>query len=191
MTERLRNLTSGDNVFIDVKHGPVFHAKVYCKLIIASNSAPQITTDQADSSRLLRIDVARNVDNTDDPDWAKRLEKELPQFLYDCRLAYQAKCPKHGKIYVDKSTETLGVQSMTANDEAIDILEEHFIKDPNGFVPSHLVTEVFRANRSIHPEAFKKELSKMGGNYDSHRHSTHKGTKRGWKGIRRALDVIQ
>ena len=107
MSETVRNFTSGDSVVVEFKGESPFATEMYLKFIIGSNHEPQITSGGADTSRLIHIQVKENTDKKDDPEWADRLKKELPFFLYDCMQLYKEKCPNHGKILLSEDTHEL------------------------------------------------------------------------------------
>lgn len=118
MTGILRNVVSGDPIAIEAKGRDAFNAVVHVKLFIASNYKPEITSQQADTSRLIWIEVASSK-NTDDPAWEERLYHELPYFLYSCREAYARVCQKQGQI-------TLSSASIELLQDAVHSIEEEF-----------------------------------------------------------------
>lgn len=109
-SEVLRNMTSGDYVECERKGQDPFKAKIKVKLMIASNSEPQIGDEGADTSRLIRIDVAP-VTGDFYPNFYRSLKEELPFFLYDCKQMYKILCPDKQKILLSEKTKELVQQS--------------------------------------------------------------------------------
>jgi len=118
MQEKLRNVTSGDQVQVERKGQDAVTKKLSVKLIIGSNYDPDITSARSDTSRLLYMTIDESK-NKNDPAWATQLANELPYFLDACRAAYAALCPNHGKLPVDDAMREL------VNDRA-DSYEEEF-----------------------------------------------------------------
>jgi putative DNA primase/helicase len=97
MGELVRNWTSGDTIPIEQKHQPIFSAPVRVKLIVGSNSSPDLTSGRADLSRLIYLPV-KSSEVLDDSTWGDKLTAQLPSYLWQCRESYQKLCPKNGNI---------------------------------------------------------------------------------------------
>jgi hypothetical protein len=121
MSEILRNIVSGDPVPIERKGEDPFTAILRVRLFIASNTAPEITDEGANSSRLLRVDVDKRL--SDEAGWEDKLEQEMPYFLYACRAAYQELCPDHGAIRLGTKAKKLITESATADSQWDEILQ--------------------------------------------------------------------
>jgi hypothetical protein len=147
MREYVRNWTSGDAVPIEIKHGPIFSAPLRVKLLIASNPRPELSSQAADVSRMIYIEVAPS-ETKDDPTWGERLCAELPHFLWRCRAVYEDVCPHHGNIPLAESTKRLIAETaMSFEDEFYDIFEAHFEVAPGESVPAREVAEILRSKR--------------------------------------------
>jgi hypothetical protein len=126
MTEIVRNCTSGDSVLVEFKNQTPFTAVMRVKLFVASNSRPSFTSQAADTSRIIYVEVAPTK-TKDDPEWEKRLTTELPQFLWECRKAYQALCPRGGDIDLSEKTKELTLDSVASFEEPyLELFEAHF-----------------------------------------------------------------
>jgi hypothetical protein len=97
MSEFVRNISSGDLVPIERKGVDAFSAELNARLIVASNSAPDLTSGNADLSRLIYLKVAPSLVK-DDPTFEQRLIDEYPHFVAHCLADYQELAPKHGLI---------------------------------------------------------------------------------------------
>lgn len=132
MTELVRNWTSGDPVQIEPKGEPPFSAKLNCKLIVASNSRPELTGQNSDMSRMLYIEV-RESPVKDDPKWPAKLAEELPAFLDACRALYREKVPHKGKIPLNAESKALCQGAANEfEEEWEDAFEACFIKSDEG-----------------------------------------------------------
>lgn len=126
MTEIVRNCTSGDPVLVEFKNQTPFSAVIRVKLFVASNARPAFTSQAADTSRIIYIEVAPTK-TKDDPEWEARLSNELPQFLWSCRNAYKTLCPKGGDIVLSDRTNQLTSDSVASFEEPfLDLFERHF-----------------------------------------------------------------
>jgi hypothetical protein len=103
MNDRVREATSGDISVIEPKGRTPYSKALNLKMIVLSNFFPAVTSQRADISRLLPINVAPTT-STNDPSWATRLKAELPHFLWACREAYTRLCPNHGNLPIDQAT---------------------------------------------------------------------------------------
>lgn len=117
MTEFIRNVTGGDPVPIEFKNKTPFTTNLRCKLFIASNSKPELTSQQSDLSRMIYIEVAPSK-NTDDPSWEQRLMDEMPGFLFACREEYRRRCPRGGDILVSEGSRRLQEEAAAAFEES-------------------------------------------------------------------------
>jgi hypothetical protein len=106
MSAMVRNITSGDVVPVEFKGMGAFTTRMHVKLFIHSNCNPITSTERADQSRMILIEVAETP-TRDDPGWSQRLKNELSAFLYSCRKAYERLCPRGGDIVVSETTVAL------------------------------------------------------------------------------------
>lgn len=111
MSELFRTMTSGDVVPIEFKNEGFVNIPMYLKLFIASNEMPYVSSDTADLSRLLVVEVNQVTKRKTDPEWKKKLRAELPAFLASCKEAYQNLCPDHGDIAMSETSIALRDQS--------------------------------------------------------------------------------
>jgi putative DNA primase/helicase len=149
MTEHVRNWTGGDHVQVEFKGKTPFSVPMRVKLLIASNSSPEITSQYADTSRLILIEVSRSC-NTNDPSWVARLRAELPYFLHHCRLDYAELCPNEGEIRLSDSSKQLREDATASLEERWEsIFDASFIAEPNETLPANVVRQEFR--ESEHP----------------------------------------
>ena len=110
MTEVFRSIVSGDRVPVERKGKDAVMKKLYCRVIIASNHRPELTSGGADLSRLILIDVKASK-TKNDPLWEDRLIAEMPQLLHKANTAYAKKCPNRGDIKLSDETSKLNRQA--------------------------------------------------------------------------------
>ena len=145
MREFVRNWTSGDPVPVEFKHQTPFMAVLRVKLFVASNPQPDLTSQVADTSRMILIEVAPT-ETKDDPTWAARLKAELPAFLWACREVYQALCPKHGNIPIAETTKELLEDATVAFEETShDIFDVYFEVAPGEKVAAKVVANILES----------------------------------------------
>jgi putative DNA primase/helicase len=129
MSEFIRNSTSGDFVPVEFKGKTTFAARMYVKLFIASNMPPEVSSQKADQSRMILIEVAPSKEK-DDPSWASRLETELPAFLFSCQEVYARLCPRRGDIRVSDRSKELQEAAAAAFEERFhDVFDRYFVVD--------------------------------------------------------------
>ena len=116
MTEFVRNCTSGDPVPVEFKGQTPFSWDMYVKLFVASNPKPSFTSQGADTSRVIYIEVAESK-SKNDPNWSDQLEAELPGFLFACRKEYERLCPNHGDIQINDTSSNLINEAASAFEE--------------------------------------------------------------------------
>jgi hypothetical protein len=142
MSEILRNITSGDSVPIEFKGKPAFTAAIRLKLLIASNSRPELTGGNADKSRLLLIEVAPSR-KTDDPAWLGQLEEQMPGFIWHCLDTYKRLVPHHGNIPVPAIIqEQVDDAAACFEDEYTAAFADLFDLDEKSFLRAHTVREL-------------------------------------------------
>ncbi len=165
MSEVVRNCTSGDPVMVEFKGETPFSQRMRIKLVIASNLKPKSSSQASDKSRLLYIEVAP-AKNTDDPGWGRRLQEQLPGFLYDCRLAYRSQCPNGGDILVSDRTKALSQEAAASLEEEFAALfEDNFKVDPSGRVDAAIMVARLKSARlnNHQPGDFKAWMERTHG----------------------------
>lgn len=122
---RIKSLVAGDTVDINVKNEKQFSSRIYSKLIVASNFAPQINyNDFSERSRLLYLSIRSFGDRRGDPHFETNLGQEMGHFLWSCRNSYADLCPTNAEINVPPSMD----RSIAINCSSMDTdLIEEFI----------------------------------------------------------------
>lgn len=88
--DNIKQLTGGDTTSIEGKGENSFTGKIYSKLLVTSNFHPKINPEnQAQMSRLIKIEVAPQVEAKKDSGFETRLQAEIYAFLYKCRDAFE------------------------------------------------------------------------------------------------------
>lgn len=171
MQEKLRNVTSGDNVFVERKGKDGISKKLNIKLIVGSNFYPRITGARADMSRLVLLEVEASK-KKDDPQWEHRLREELPAFLNACRESYAKLCPHHGKLPLDDAMRALVSEQAESYEEEFEHAFNAWFtltRDPADKAPSGPIFKRATARGPLDMgwsqekyEAFKSYLQRMG-----------------------------
>lgn len=85
----IKQLTGGDTTSIEGKGENSFTGRIYSKVLVTSNYAPKINLElQAETSRLIKLDVSPQLDTKKDAQFEQRLAKEFYAFLSKCQNAY-------------------------------------------------------------------------------------------------------
>jgi hypothetical protein len=100
---RIHSLLGGDLVNIEYKGLHSFTAKIYSKLIIASNMAPEIDVNKASElTRLIYLEIKPLDSIKPDPLYEQRLIEQAPHFLHYCRSVYAKYCTNGVSIDLPK-----------------------------------------------------------------------------------------
>jgi hypothetical protein len=166
MSELVRNITSGDVCTIEEKFQPIYSKEIRVRLAIASNIEPEITGQRSDTSRLAWIKVSRS-QNTDDPNWERKLREQWPHFLWECKRTYDQICPHNGDIPINNRTKML-VATSSADFESLfaDIFEEEFLLDPLASVTGNdlrLILRGYNIANTNHQSDFHRWLKREKG----------------------------
>lgn len=102
-TAVFKSLTGGDKILAEIKNGGVLNAPINIKIIIASNIAPNITGQTADTRRIIYcpLKAIREEDMRGD-DYKEDLKREAPAIIKHCLDFYQAHYANHTRIQPDR-----------------------------------------------------------------------------------------
>lgn len=124
-----RGIVSNDDITVEQKGQTAFSAPMKAKLIVASNPYPDLSSNKADRSRIILIEVQASKE-TDDSSWNKRLKEELPYFIYDCFEAYKELAPKRGQIKASEGTlSNLDDAAINTEDEFREVFNKTCVLD--------------------------------------------------------------
>ncbi|ACL63383.1 ATPase-like protein [Anaeromyxobacter dehalogenans 2CP-1] len=144
MKEIVRNCTSGDPVAVEFKGETPFTTVLRIRLFVASNTKPEFTSQAADRSRIIYVEVAESA-SKDDPTWEERLKAQLPGFLWSCKATYERVCAHHGDIPVSEQTKAMLDEAAVAFEEQFhDIFDAHFSEAPGEAAPAKPVATILR-----------------------------------------------
>lgn len=133
----IKQLTGGDTTSIEGKGENSFTGKIYAKVLVTSNYAPKINLElQAETSRLIKLDVAPQVDDKKDAQFTQRLQDEFYAFLCQCRDEYAQYISKGGER-LELPTELVAKINSDCASEAYLNLED-FLQDYIEFVPGEM-----------------------------------------------------
>lgn len=152
MNGSVREATSGDESVIEPKGKTPYSKALNLKMIVFSNQLPSVSSQQADISRVLPMEVAPSK-NTDDPQWGEKLYEQLSHFLWDCRETYNRICPHHGNFRLDEATKAM-----------IDDFAASYEDDFETAVRDYLVITGNALDRVNRPELNKKLRDRAMGN---------------------------
>lgn len=86
----IKQLTGGDTTSIEGKGENAFTAKIYSKVLVTSNYRPLINPEiDAQTTRLIKLDVAPQADSRKDAGFEQRLKAEVYPFLYKCQQYFE------------------------------------------------------------------------------------------------------
>ena len=138
-------LTTSDPVSVNKKHKSMYTSKLYSKVLICSNSAPNLHTseynqvrrmiylrlnsltleDKVKQGRIKMVDgVAVDISNAEQ--FVGNLIKEFPAFMYDAKTCYEKLCSSDNIIFLDNN---LMNDIETLNDSIMDSLQAHITKE--------------------------------------------------------------
>jgi hypothetical protein len=163
-----RNYTGGDDVSVEFKGMQPFSKSVYARVVVGANYSPTIDDEGADKSRLLVVSVSPTTEEQRrDVGWIRRLEEEVPLFLYQCRAEYQRLCQSHYLIETtseEAREQLLSEATSTSEGRMESIFEKWFIKNPEGQTRRCDVFQVLREERMSPADMgqFKRYLERQG-----------------------------
>lgn len=166
--EWFHKATGGDSQRIEFKNKDSFSAKIYCKMLVGSNTVPEyqalaqhikdriiILRPKLEGEALKKLakldangemvkDECGKVILKEDPQFEQGLNAEFKPFLKKCGECYRELCPKDGDFDLPASIRTAVSfgQSMTS-----EIIEEELQEnadlqlDPEGEIPAGLLAE--------------------------------------------------
>lgn len=133
----IKQLTGGDTTSIEGKGENSFTGKIYAKVLVTSNYAPKINLElQAETSRLIKLDVAPQVDEKKDSQFEHRLKDEFYAFLYTCQKAYNVHISKGGERLELPESLINKINSDCASEAYLNL--EDFLQDYIEFVPGEM-----------------------------------------------------
>ena len=109
----IKQLTGGDSTSIEGKGKDSFRGVIYAKLLVTSNKKPLIDPEsEADTSRLIMLNVSGLTEASKDAGFENRLVAESSAFLHACQHAFQAHvAPGFNKLILpDTLTEKMIAQ---------------------------------------------------------------------------------
>lgn len=145
-TGLIRSISGSDDLTIDRKGKDPYEARNHVRLMICSNSKPQITGTRSDVSRLLWCSVKPGLAaNEHDFGWPSRLQAEIPQLFWAAIRAYEAA----GKtVHMGEEALDLLSEAADAGDAASGALfDEMFTLDSNGFLGTKEFESACRGKR--------------------------------------------
>lgn len=88
--DNIKQLTGGDTTSIEGKGENSFTGKIYSKLLVTSNFHPKINPEnQAQMSRLIKLEIAAQDESKKDSGFEIRLQLEMYAFLHKCKQAFE------------------------------------------------------------------------------------------------------
>lgn len=131
MSSEVKTLTGDDYVLVDMKGGAIFKAKVFCKLMFASNHEPQLSSFEHDMRRIIATYMPAIPKDQMIPqrEMDARLKAEGPAFLSKCWQMYLEKAKDIGLIPCDRDIAEAIADK--AEMDFVDALEQYFVVDPD------------------------------------------------------------
>ena len=162
-SEWVHNLTGGDAVDIEKKNKDSYSSKLFGKLLILSNIAPEIKIDEKNqTSRLIYMRLKPRSEDyledrglgyfdeegkfqfTGDSNFEDVLKEEMQGFLAACMSIYNTKCPNHSEIPLAPvlDEELMGMCSDSQTAGMMDFIEDHFLQMSGSFISTKDLTEI-------------------------------------------------
>lgn len=133
--ERIKSMLGNDLVEINNKYEKQFSARIYAKLMVASNWMPQINyLDDSERTRLLVCKVQSYGDEFGDPDFEEKLYSEMGAFLVTCQKDYEKQCPKKMNLIVPPRMREVIKTECSALDG---VILQNYVQDYLEFDPSY------------------------------------------------------
>ena len=137
----LHSLSTGDPTSINKKHRSMYTSKVYAKVLICSNSAPNLHTNEYNQIRRIiylrlnsitldekirqgriRMIDGVAVDTSNAEQFVNNLIKEFPAFMLDAKKAYEKVCSNDNIIHLDNN---LMQDILSLNDSVMESLKTY------------------------------------------------------------------
>jgi len=189
--ERMRTLTGGDSLSVNVKHGPQFNAPNRTRWLIIANVTMEITGLRADLSRVFpMLFAAREDELVTDGAFEKEVLSEVREFINACVLAYSKLCPKGGDVPLTPGIVRVRDQMVAAGEAELEAFAEgHLMFEPNAILKG---TDLTRLLESGAPRSWERTQRQRFRDYLNRRlkvqgQKNHRiGDKfvTGWKGVR-------
>ncbi len=118
---RFKSLTGNDPLMFEAKGRSGFTARPTFKIIAASNTKPDVSSQRADMRRLIFIEV-KPFSGPEDPQYEAKLRAEAAAIVRQCKAIYQEQCPGHGPIPVEHAKDV----ALEAESEYLNIFYGNF-----------------------------------------------------------------
>ena len=97
-----KSLTGDDAIKVEYKGEKPFSTFLVAKYMFSSNEKPGISSEDADTRRIIFAEMAPLPPGTeDDPQYEDKLWKEAPHILWKCLMKYKELCPGNRPIPTD------------------------------------------------------------------------------------------
>jgi phage/plasmid-associated DNA primase len=196
--DNIKQLTGGDTTSIEGKGENSFTGKIYSKLLVTSNFHPKINPEnQAQMTRLIKLEVASQEDTKKDSKFEVRLQAEFYAFLYKCRDAFEALiAPGYDKLLLpEKLVERMKIDCASYTYLNVqDFVQDHiefgmeFFCNPADL--NRVSKDYFLNDKNISMEQYKHHASELEAKLQMHncimlRHSEYgDDAQTMWQGFR-------
>ena len=155
-----KSITGNDPVYFEEKGKSGFTAIPTCKFMVASNHAPNITSQKSDLRRLVYCRVAEVSDSDRVGHFDRLLLAEAEQIVRLCKTTYEHLClPDHGAIPADSANEVAD----DAEELAIGTFYRHFEQTTQDVgVESSVVFGIMKSECGGNSREFKKYVQIWG-----------------------------
>lgn len=144
MSPDFKALTGEDPLFFEEKGKMGFAAIPSCKVLVASNVKPSISTQKSDLRRLIFATVRPFDQDKLQDKYEKFLLLEAEHIVRFCKAIYLANCDGHGPIPVMAPTE-IGEDT---EDPVVELFHQHFLQDDQStYLHGSVVLDVLRQAR--------------------------------------------
>lgn len=167
--DNIKQLTGGDTTSIEGKGENSFTGKIYSKLLVTSNFHPKINPEnQAQMTRLIKIEVSPQAEVKKDAGFELRLQAEIYAFLYKCRDAFEALISKgYEKLLLpDELVERMKIDCASYTYLNVqDFVQDHIVFGPNELCNpadlNRISKEYFLNEKNVSMEQCKHHTSEL------------------------------
>jgi hypothetical protein len=196
--ERMRMLTGGDALPVEVKGGDTFNAPNHTRWWINANVTLEITGQRADLSRVFpMLFKQREVELVTDAKFEAAVLAEIHEFMHACLEAYRAICPDGGDVPLTPGLQRVRNQMVGAGEAELEAFaDKHLVFEKGAMMPGTDLTELIeneaprsweKSQKTRFRQYLERRLGHGAGTCRLPDGLKHRGkdTFHGWTGVRR------
>lgn len=139
-SSHFKSLTGGDPILFEEKGRSGFTDVSDLKVIAASNSKPNVSSQSSDMRRLIFVSCKPVPEDERVPHYDRLLLAEAEDIIRTCKAIYLERCPSHKAIPVAQALEV----AWEAESYYIDLFNSHYVQAPGCEIAANLVRQVLK-----------------------------------------------